>query len=93
MPPLKAGHVNDFSNSLAEAIEIALQQEVLATKGISLPSDGQEDRRLLFVAIARGVLQYLKAHEAETLNTITIETPVFTGIAPIQRVEWNYFGS
>ena len=93
MPELKAGHVQDFSNSMAEAIETAMQQELMAVRGIPLPADGQDDRRLLFVAIARGVLQYLKNHESETLNSITLNTPVLSGIAPVERVNWNYTGS
>ena len=63
MAQLKAGHINDFSNSMAEAIETALKQE-LAALGESLPDAGQKDRRVFFVAIARGVLQYLKDHQA-----------------------------
>lgn len=92
-PPLKAGHVNDFSNSMAEAIEQAMQQELLASQGISLPSAGEEDRRLLFVAIARGVLQYLKIHQAEIFNNITFNAEPTAGVAPVGAVELNYTGS
>jgi hypothetical protein len=35
----------------------------LKVKGSDMSKAGQEDRRLLFVAIARGVLKYLKDHE------------------------------
>jgi O-methyltransferase involved in polyketide biosynthesis len=89
---LKAGHVNDFSNSMAEAIEIAMQQE-LAASGTALPAAGADDRRLLFVAIARGVLQYLKAHQTETFNSITFGAPPATGAVPLSEVELNYIGS
>lgn len=57
---IKPGSVNDFSNSMAEAIENALKSEYQAVKGQALPQGGEEDRRLLFVAIARGVVKYLK---------------------------------
>lgn len=93
MPELKAGHVSDFSNSMAEAIETAMQQELMAVSGISLPAKGQDDRRLLFVAIARGVLQYLKDHENETLKSITLNRTELSGIAPVDRVDLNYSGS
>jgi hypothetical protein len=93
MPALKAGHVNDFGDSMAEAIEQAMQQELLLTKGIPLPSDGAEDRRLFFVAIARGVLQYLKTHQGETFNSITFSVDPAAGLAPVTSVELNYTGS
>jgi hypothetical protein len=92
MPPLKAGHINDFSNSMAEAIETALGQE-LALRGEVLPAAGQDIRRVFFVAIARGVLQYLKDHEGEVLNSITLNTPPLTAPAPVVRVDLNYSGS
>jgi hypothetical protein len=93
MPELKAGHVDDFSNSMAQAIETAMQQELMAVSGQSLPAAGQDDRRLLFVAIARGVLEYLKAHEAETLNSITFTATPSTAFAPVVSVDLNYTGS
>lgn len=92
MPPLKAGHVNDFSNSMAEAIELALRQE-LAARGELLPAAGEDDRRLFFVAIARGVLQYLKDHQAEMLNSITLNAPPLTAAAPVVTLDLNYSGS
>jgi hypothetical protein len=88
---LKAGHVNDFSNSMAEAIELALKQE-LAARGESLPSPGEDSRRVFFVAISRGVLQYLKDHEGEFLNSITLDAPELAGTAPVVTVEFDYLG-
>ena len=89
---LKAGHINDFSNSMAEAIETALKQE-LAVLGEVLPDAGQKDRRVFFVAIARGVLQYLKDHQAEIISTITITAPEFPPAAPVETLDLNYTGS
>ena len=54
MAQLKGGHVADITSSMAEAMELALGQEWHAIKGDSLPLIGQDERRLLFVAIARG---------------------------------------
>ena len=56
---LKAGTVADFANSMAQAIENAMKQEYKAVKNEDLPTMGQEDRRLLFAAIAQGVVRYL----------------------------------
>ncbi len=73
MAQLKGGTVSDFAGSMAEAMEQALAREWQALKGADLPAEGRDDRRLLFAAIATGVLSYLKAHQAEVLNTITLE--------------------
>jgi predicted ATP-grasp superfamily ATP-dependent carboligase len=92
MPPLKAGHVSDFSNSMAEAIETALVQE-LALRGESVPAAGADTRRVFFVAIARGVLQYLKEHEAEVLSSITFHAAPTSATAPVDAIDLNYSGS
>jgi len=73
---LKPGSVADFDNSMAEAIEQAMQDEWQEVKGVELPSQGEVDRRLLFVAVARGVLRYLKTHENEVLTSITTKNDV-----------------
>jgi hypothetical protein len=52
-----------LTNSMAEAIEEEMAYVYKKIKGSSLPDAGQEDRRLLFVAIARGVLKYLAEHQ------------------------------
>lgn len=69
---LKAGRVADFGGSLAEAIEQAMREEWLAVKGVALPDQGRDDRRLLFVAIARGLFVYLKANEDDFMNEIRL---------------------
>jgi hypothetical protein len=56
---LKAGTVGDFASSMAQAIENAMAQEYKAVKGEDMPATGQEDRRLLFAAIAQGVVKHL----------------------------------
>jgi len=57
---IKAGTVADFENSMAEAIENALKTEWPTVKGKAFPDNDPEDRRLLFVAIAQGIVRYLK---------------------------------
>jgi hypothetical protein len=69
---LKAGRVADFGGSLAEAMEQAMREEWLAVKGVALPDQGRDDRRLLFVAVARGLFVYLKANEDELMNEIRL---------------------
>ena len=71
---LKAGRVADFGGSLAAAMEQAMTQEWLAVKGVPLPNQGVEDRRLLFVAVARGLFTYLKANEDLLMTRITLRS-------------------
>ena len=52
-----------LANSMAGAMEDEMEALFQAVKGHSVPATGREDRRLLFVAIARGVLKYLQQHE------------------------------
>jgi hypothetical protein len=73
---LKAGHVNDFSGSLAEAIETAMAAEWQAVKGEPMPSADPTDRRILFVAIARGLLKYLEDHRGDMVTSITMDLGV-----------------
>lgn len=77
---LKAGTVANFSSSLAEAMDNAMQQEWHALKGVSLPAQGQDDRRLLFAAIAQGLFIYLKANEDLLINALTIRDDTGIGI-------------
>jgi hypothetical protein len=62
---LKAGSVASFGDSMALAMEDALAAELMALKGIPLPTDSAQERRMLFCAIAQGVLEYLHANQAD----------------------------
>ncbi|HHM05332.1 MAG TPA: hypothetical protein ENJ19_06265 [Gammaproteobacteria bacterium] len=57
---LKAGTLTDFDNSMAQAMEEALAVLWQEKTGQPLGSAGEEDRRLMFVAIAQGVVKHLK---------------------------------
>jgi hypothetical protein len=64
-------HVLDdlaLQQSMALAIEVAMNDVFQKVKGTPVPEVGKEDRRLLFVAVSRGVLQYLQSHQV-TMNT------------------------
>jgi len=60
-----------LAQSMAKAIEDAMDEVSWLVKRQHLPAAGQDDRRLLFVAISRGVLKYLRDHQA----TITATSP------------------
>jgi hypothetical protein len=49
--------------SMAKAMEDALSDLHQRLKGVSLPDMAKEERRLLFVAISRGILKYLSDHQ------------------------------
>jgi hypothetical protein len=60
-------------SDLTDAMQAAFTQEWQAVKGGLPPSVGTDDRRLLFAAVARGLLQYLEEHEDELVTRITFE--------------------
>lgn len=69
--PLKAGTVNDFASSLASYIDTAMQNEWRIVKGEPLPTgdQGADDRKILFAAIAQGVLKFLVDHGGDLITT------------------------
>ena len=58
---LKPGTVDDFSGSMAEAMDEAFKAEWLDVKGTPLPAvSGEEDRKILFSAISKGVVKHVR---------------------------------
>lgn len=73
----------DFANSMADAMETALRALLVGEgmSGFDLNTNSKEarDRRLIFVAIAQGVVRHLKDHGGaltvvDALNVPTGET-------------------
>jgi hypothetical protein len=64
------------------ALEIDNQMKALfeAIKGKSMPDDAQLDRRMLFTAISRGILKYLKDHADDFLSAITVTHTTGTSV-------------
>ncbi|MCA3624584.1 MAG: hypothetical protein IOC52_10455 [Methylobacterium sp.] len=63
---IKPGTLDDFSGSMAKAIEDQLNTMLIndGLPGLPMDNDAEtRDRRRLFVAIARGVVAHLHAHE------------------------------
>jgi len=58
----KAGTVANFSNSMAAAMEQAFEDEWIDVKEEALPGGGEEERKILFAAVAQGLLSYLEAN-------------------------------
>lgn len=61
-----------LQDTLAKAIEEEMANVFQKVKEKPLSEVGKEDRRLMFVAIARGVLKYLEAHQNDVLASVTI---------------------
>ena len=61
------------ASEMVTAMENAMKDEWKKAKGEDLSNDYAEDRRLLFAAVARGVLEYLEANQNEILKEITLQ--------------------
>ena len=56
---LWGGTIGEFADSMANEIEQAYQAVLAEEEKDPLPSQNKEDRRMLFIAIARGVINHL----------------------------------
>ena len=65
MPPLTP-------NALTARIETEFEAVWQQSKGAPLPAAGAGDRRLLFAAVAGGLLAYLKANEDGVIDSLRV---------------------
>ena len=65
---LKPGTLSDYNGSMAEAIEQAFGAVWTERMGSSLPTQMQQDRRMMFVAIAQGVIKHLRDEAAASFD-------------------------
>ena len=64
---LYGGRISDFEDSMAQEIENAYNAVLSENGKQPLPSSDALDRRMLFIAISRGVINHLqKKHKAVT---------------------------
>jgi hypothetical protein len=74
--PLRAGtHAStDGDGTMTAFIEAAMREEWQAARGEELPSSGPgaQDRKILFAAVAKGVLRYLYEHRDDLIASLTI---------------------
>lgn len=69
--PLNAGNYTSTADaSMTAYIEESMRQQWLEARGEVLPEEGAEDRRILFAAVARGVLRYLYEHREDLVSTL-----------------------
>ena len=88
MVDLKAGTLDEIAGSMAAYIDKAMHNEWEAVKGKPLPDPlGEEDRKILFKAIAQGVLKFLYD------NRINISTTEVDGsVLHSHTLEFNVTG-
>ena len=62
-------------NGLAQAMQSALPGAWVTVKGEPFPGDPNDpDQRVMFLAIARGVLKYLESNQKGVISTIQLST-------------------
>lgn len=61
-----------LQNSMALAMENQMKKVYKALKGTDLPDVGVDDRRMLFSAVAGGILAFLDDHADELVQSVTI---------------------
>ena len=76
---LKAGTVDEIAGTMVQAMENAMEQLWLAEKGENLPEAGSDDRRLLFAAIAQGVVRHLADNPDAFDVEVDTGTTTYTG--------------
>ena len=68
--------LDDFAlqSSMAKAMDDAFEDVYQKMKGKPAPDQGKEDRRMLMVAIARGVLSYLEQNQNNMINSLDVRS-------------------
>ena len=70
---LKPGSFDDFVGSMAAAMEEAFKDEWQNAKSTPLSEAGEDDRKILFAAISRGVVRHLKQNAGAAFK-IAVQT-------------------
>ena len=82
---LKAGTQDNFAASMSEAMEHAFELVWEERMGTKLPAEFLEDRRMLFIAVAQGVIRHLRDNagkhlrdDAGDVDGMTVYGPLIT---------------
>jgi len=59
---------NDLANAMVDQLDEAWQQ----VKGEPFPGGSRDDARIMFLAVARGLLIYMEAHQNDTVSSIAL---------------------
>lgn len=70
----RAGTLSEYTDSMAEKMRMVFEDLWREQYGYDLPSETRVDRRMLFVAIAQGVIQHLKDNAVDAFDIdVTVE--------------------
>lgn len=69
--PLKAGTYNDLTNSMAQAMIDAFKAEWPHVMGDAPKPENMDQMKLLFAAVAQGVVKHLQQHATDFKVTVT----------------------
>jgi hypothetical protein len=74
MQMLKAGTLSDFGGSMAEAIDVEFVKLWNIRHKYPLPESSKPDRHALFIAIAQGIINYLRDNAPDSIKvTVSVE--------------------
>lgn len=59
---------NDLANTMVDQLDEAWQ----IVKGEPFPGGSRDDAKIMFLAVARGLLIYMEQHQNETIRTIAL---------------------
>jgi hypothetical protein len=60
------------ASDMAQAMVDQLDEAWQIVKGEPFPGGSREDARIMFLAVARGLLVYMEAHQNDMVNTVTL---------------------
>lgn len=77
----KPGTMDCYEDSMAEKARLVFEKLWKDKYGTDLPSETIEERRMLFVAIAQGVIQHLKVNARDAFDIeVNVERQTNIGI-------------
>jgi len=62
-------NARELANVMADELDEAWQE----VKGVAFPGGNREDARVMFLAVARGLLLYLEQHKGDMVANVTID--------------------
>lgn len=75
--PLKPGTISDFNNSMAQEMETAFMNNWHSVMGNDVPKPASNNQmKLMFIAIAKGVVEHLKKNPSSFEVITTVESSV-----------------
>ena len=60
------------ASDLADAMVAQLDEAWKIVKGEDFPGGSRDDARIMFLAVARGLLIYMEQHQNDTVSSVTL---------------------